>query len=161
MFLADTPPPTPLEFPNRLASVEPDRRSLPRAWGMLGLLLLLAVVPRAVMALKLHSICPDAVLYIQLAQALERGDYHAAFEEMRLNTYPVVLAGLHRAGLDYETASKLWGVAVASLVVLPLFGWAGGSSRRVAGVACLLYIFHGKLILWSPELIRDQTFWLL
>lgn len=162
MSSADTHTSPPLDFPNRLASPQPDRRTPPRAGKLLALLLLLAIVPRGVMALKLHSICPDGVLYIQLAQALERGDFRAALHEMRLNTYPVVLAVLHHAGLDYETAGKLWGVTMAGLVVLPLFGWARRIfNDRVALVACLLYAFHGKLIVWSPELIRDQTFWFL
>ena len=28
-------------------------------------------------------------------------------------------------------------------------------------VACLLYVFHARMIQWSPELIRDPTFWFL
>ncbi len=67
---------------------------------------------------------------------------------------------LHRAGLPWETAAKWYGVVLASLAVLPLFGWV----RRqfddvVAVVACLLYAVHPKLIEWSPEAVREPSFW--
>jgi len=152
--------PPEVEFPNQLASPTPLRTPLPRVgWLLLGLVLL-ALLPRAVMALKVKSVCPDGVLYIQLARAIENGDVKAAMREMRINVYPVILMGMHRLGLEWETAGKVWGVVIASLVVLPLFGLARRQfNDRVATVACLLYIFHGKLIVWSPELIRDQTFW--
>jgi 4-amino-4-deoxy-L-arabinose transferase-like glycosyltransferase len=47
-------------------------------------------------------------------------------------------------------------------VVLPLWGWLRRQfDDRVALVACLLYIVQPKMIEWSPEIMRDQTFWLL
>ena len=114
------------------------------------------------MATKIESICPDGVLYVRLAEALEHGDLNTAFEEMRLNTFPLILAGLHRLGLDWELAGKFWGVGISALTVLPLFGWVRRQfDDRVALVAALLYAFHPKLIIWSPELIRDPTFWFL
>ena len=36
-------------------------------------------------------ICPDGVLYIRLAQAVEAGNLQAGFQEMALNIYPVIL----------------------------------------------------------------------
>ena len=59
---------------------------------------------------------------------------------MSLNIYPLILLALHRAGLDWELAAAVWGVAISSLVVLPLWGWA----RRQFDdawpcCACLLY----------------------
>ncbi len=114
------------------------------------------------MTWKLGGICPDAVLYIDLAKALEAGDLRSALGEMQINTYPVVLVLLHRLGLDWATAGAFWGVLVSSLVVLPLYGWVRRQfDDRVALVACLLYAVHPRLIAWSPEVIRDPTFWLL
>ena len=102
------------------------------------------------------------MLYIQLAKAFEAGDLRAGFREMALNVYPVILMVLHRLGLDWETAAALWGVTISSLVVLPLWGWVRRQfDDRVALVACLLYIVHPKFIEWSPEVMRDQTFWFL
>jgi hypothetical protein len=133
---------------------------LPPAGRLLAGLVLLCLVPRVLMAWKLDAVCRDGVFYIQLAEAFERGDVEAGLNKLRLNTYPPVLALLHYAGLDWEWAGKFWGVCISSLTVLPLFGWTRRQfDNRVATVACLLYAVHPKLIEWSPELVRDPTFW--
>jgi len=114
------------------------------------------------MALRIPSVDPDGVLYISLAKALESGDLHQATQGMGLNTYPVILMGLHRAGMDWEMAGVVWGVVIASLVVLPLFGWVRRQfDDRVALAACLLYAVHPQMIQWSPEIARDSTFWFI
>jgi hypothetical protein len=154
--------PVPDDFPNGLAHPLPHRPALRARPGLWAGLVLLCLVPRALMVLRVGGICPDAVLYIDLAKSLEAGDLHAGLREMRLNTFPVILMVLHRVGLDWVTGGQLWNIAVASLVVLPLYGWARRQfDDRVALVACLLYAVHPKLIVWSPELIRDPTFWFL
>jgi hypothetical protein len=153
--------PPPADYPNYLASPQAERRPLPSArWLLLGLVLL-CLVPRAMMALRIPSVCPDGVLYIHRAQAVEAGDLRTAFEDS-LNVYPVILALLHRVGIEWELAAALWGVTISSLVVLPLWGWLRRQfDDRVALVACLLYIVQPKMIEWSPEIMRDQTFWFL
>ena len=154
--------PLPDEYPNHLATPRPQRIRLPSAHWTLLLLVVLCLLPRAVMALRIPSVCPDGVLYILIAQAIEAGNLRVAFQEMALNVYPVILAVLHGFGLDWEVAAALWGVVVSSLVVLPLWGWVRRQfDDRVALVACLLYVVHPKMIEWSPEVMRDQTFWLL
>ena len=133
-----------------------------RARWLLLVLFILCLLPRALMARKITDVCPDGVLYIELAKSLERGDVQGSLREMRLNTFPVLLCGLHGLGLDWELAGKVWGVLIASLTVLPLFGLARRQfDDRVAMVACLIYAFHARMIQWSPELIRDPTFWFL
>ncbi len=123
-------------------------------------LLLLCLIPRGLMAWKIHTVCPDATRYIAMAAALEKGDLHGALGELRVNTLPVALATLHRLGFDWEAAGKLWGVVLSSLVVLPLFGWACRQfDQPVATVACVLYAVHPGLIEWSPEIVREPTFW--
>jgi hypothetical protein len=132
------------------------------ALWLLLILVLLCLIPRALMAVRLPGVCPDGVLYIHLAQAIEAGDWRAGLRDMNLNIYPLILVGLHRAGLGWELAAGLWGVTVSSLVVLPLWGWIRRQfDERVALVACLLYAVHPKFIEWSPEVMRDPTFWLL
>jgi hypothetical protein len=112
------------------------------------------------MASKLDTVCRDGVFYIQLAEGFERHDIATGLGKLRLNTYPPLLAMLHRLGLDWESAGKCWGVCISSLAVLPLFGWVRRQfDDRLAAVASLLYAVHPKLIEWSPELVRDQTFW--
>ena len=155
--------PAPADYPNHLATPHPERLRLPSAHWRLLLLVVLCLLPRAVMALRIPSVCPDGVLYLHLAQAIEAGDLRTGFQnEMALNVYPAILAVLHRLGLDWELAAVLWGVTISSLAVLPLWGWVRRQfDDRVALVACLLYAVHPKLIEWSPEVMRDTTFWFL
>ncbi len=153
---------SPVDYPNHLNAKEPQRVVLPSARWVPLLLVLLCLVPRAAMTLRIPSVCPDGVLYIRLAQAIDAGDLSTGFRDMSLNIYPVILVALHRLGLDWEAAAAMWGVIVSSLVVLPLWGWARRQfDDRVALVACLLYAIHPKFIEWSPEVMRDPTFWLL
>ncbi len=122
-------------------------------------LLLVCLLPRALAALWIPSINPDGAYYIDLARSLERGDL--AGELQGMNIYPAILLGVHCAGLDWETAAKVWGVLASTLVVLPLYGWVRRQfDDRVALTACFLYIVHPKFIELSPEVIRDSTFWL-
>jgi 4-amino-4-deoxy-L-arabinose transferase-like glycosyltransferase len=137
------------------------RLAAPRCPGWLLLaLLLVCFIPRAAMTWRLDVICPDATLYISMGEALERGDVATAFS-LQLNIYPVILAGLHRLGLSWEMAGRLWGMLASTLVVLPLFGWVRRQfDVRIAVIACLLYAAHPELIEWTPEGVRDATFWL-
>lgn len=114
------------------------------------------------MAWRIPTVVTDGALYIHAAKALDAGTSPEALGHLSLNTYPAILLGLHRLGFDWETAGKWWGVCIASLVVLPMYGWARRQfDPQVAIVACLLYAFHPKMIEWSPEVIRDSTFWFL
>ncbi len=149
-------------FPNRLSTPHRFSEAPPRAMGVLFLLLVVCFVPRAFMAWKLDLVCPDGVTYLELASAIDEGDIPRGLGALGLTTYPATLAVLHRAGLGWEATGKLWGITVASLVVLPLFGWLRRQfDQRVATVGCLLYACHPKLIEWSPELVRGPTFWFL
>ena len=127
----------------------------------LGLLVLLCLVPRAFMAWKIGGLCPDAVVYIQVAESFDKGLLHEGkYHRFGLNLYPVVLMLLHRSGLDWELAGKLWNVMISCLTVLPLYGWVRRQfDDRVALAAGCLYAMHAELIRWSPEGIRDPTFW--
>ncbi|HVA51716.1 MAG TPA: glycosyltransferase family 39 protein, partial [Pirellulales bacterium] len=125
-------------------------------------LAVVCLLPRAALAVKLDALCNDAVFYINLAQGFEQGNLNAGLGRMGLNTYPPILAALHQFGLGWEAAGKWWGVFAAALAVMPLYGWVRRQfDDRTALVAGLLYAFHPKLIEWSPELLRDPTFWLL
>ncbi len=154
--------PPPADFPNHLALGQPERLTLkPSPWLLVGLVLL-CLAPRAWMARRIASICPDGVLYINAARALEAGNLHAAFQEMSLNVYPVILVLLHRLGMPWESAAVVWNVVISCLVVLPLYGWVRRQfDDRLAIIACLLYAVHPKFIEWSPEVMRDPTFWFL
>jgi len=163
MFLSRTlSQPVPEDYPSSLAQSGPHRPAVAPRPALLAGLVLLCLIPRAWVAVQHGGICPDGVLYIDLARALEAGDLQAGLREMQLNTFPVILMVLHRLGLDWLVAGMAWNVVVASLVVLPMYGWARRQfDDRVAWVACVLYAVHPGLIVWSCELIRDPTFWLL
>jgi hypothetical protein len=150
----------PAAYPNYLAAPEPLRNQLPCRAYVLSALLLLCLIPRYIVALRISGICPDGTLYIKLAQALNEGHLQKGFEVMSLNLYPVILMIMHRLGFAWETGGMVWGVLISSLVILPLYGFVRRQfDDRVACVACLMYAFHPIFILWSPELIRDSTFW--
>ncbi len=154
--------PAAAEYPNHLALPRPERLRLPPAGWLLAAMVLLCLAPRAMMALRITSVCPDGVIYIHAAKAIEAGNLRVAFRDFDLNAYPIILAALHRLGLDWELAAGLWGVTISSLVVLPLWGWARRQfDDRVALLACMLYAVHPKFIEWSPEVMRDPTFWML
>ena len=130
-----------------------------RAFCIAGLLLL-ALVPRAIMAWKLDTLCPDATVYVQQAQTIAGGTYNSSTMDVHRWLYPSLLALLHRLGWTWETAGEVWGVLIATLVVLPLFDWIRRwACDGLAIVASALYAVHPEFIEWSPELIRDATFW--
>jgi hypothetical protein len=142
------------------------KRALRRAWlrpeVRLGLLLALCIVPRALLAWNMTSACDDAYYYIHAADCLDRGEFPRALDYLNVNVYPVVLVGLHRLGLDWIVAGKLWGLAISSLLVLPLYDWIGRMfNERSAAIACFLYAVHPRIIEFSVEPIRDATFWFL
>lgn len=152
-------PDEPAAFPNRLLEALPYRVRPSAASVTILLLVLAALLPRLAMAVRLPTVCVDGIGYIALAEGFERHD-SASQSVFRFNLYPPILAALHRLGLPWDTAGRLWGVACASLLVPFLFGWVRRQfDDRVAIVACLLYAAHPELIELSPELIRDQTFW--
>jgi hypothetical protein len=150
----------PAYYCNHLAAPEPQRQGFPCRILVLSGLMLACLIPRALLAMRLSSICPDGVLYIGLAKALNEGRLHQAFEIMNLNIYPVVLMVLNRLGLSWEMGGTIWGILISCMVVLPLFGWVRRQfDDTVALMACLLYAVQPVFIQWSPEIIRDPTFW--
>ncbi len=152
----------PATYPNYLIAPEPQRRHYACSFFVLSALMLFCLIPRAMISLQISSVCPDGVLYIRLAKALHEGHYQEAFEGMKLNIYPMILLVLYRLGLSWETGGMLWGLLMSSLVVLPLYGFARRQfDDTVALVSCLLYAVHPIFIQWSPEIMRDPTFWFL
>ncbi|HLA83215.1 MAG TPA: glycosyltransferase family 39 protein [Thermoguttaceae bacterium] len=137
----------------------PERR--PSGWLLAGLVLV-CFVPRAWLCLECKTICPDAVVYMDAADALERGDGNRSLDYLGPNLYPSILVALRHTGLEWNTAAAWWSVVFASLAVLPLFGltrrmWDG----RAAVAASLLYAVHPYLLIYTPWMLRDPTHWFL
>lgn len=150
------------DFSRDLGEPEPSSRVHARRWTWLIGLVVLCLVPRCLMAWRIDVLCRDGVFYLEHSQALARGDLDAGLGKLRLNTYPLILVALHRLGLAWEQVGEVWGVLIASLTVLPLFGWVRRQfNDAVASGAGVLYALHPKWIEWSPEMVRDQTFWFL
>jgi hypothetical protein len=148
-------------FVNRLCLPKADRERLPTAWKTLLVLVVITLFPRVLMAWRIPTICVDGALYVGLAEQYEQGDLNPA-SPYGFNLYPPILAVLHKSGIPWEYAGEFWGVLCGTLVVLPLFGWIRRQfDDRVAVISCLLYAVHPELVEWSPEMVRDQTFWLL
>lgn len=151
----------PDEYPNALACPGVSLTSPRPRLLLVFFLLICCMIPRIIAMTRISGVCPDGVMYIRLATALEEGRFRDAFAGMNLNVYPPILMVLHRFGLDWVTAGEIWGVLVSSLVVLPLFGLMRRQfDDRVAVLCCLLYAVHPVFLQWSAELIRDPTFWL-
>lgn len=127
----------------------------------LPLLLIACLIPRAIVALKLRTVCDDGYFYLQLADSLEQGDIAKSLDYLNINVYPALLAGLHRLGFDWIAGAKIWGVVMGTLLVVPLFDWLQRMfDRRTASVAVFLYAVHPKVIENTVEPIREVTFWL-
>ena len=148
-------------FPNRL--LDPvGAVVLPRRGVLLAVLTLFCLAMQSWSASRWHIVWPDTVDYIRVSQALDRGDPQPMVDQFGLNVYPLILTALHRLGGDWEVAGQAWSVAMASLVVLPLFGWLRRQFDDVTAAAgCALYAIHPKLLISSPLVIRDPTFWFL
>ena len=132
-----------------------------RPWIVV-LLLAACLVPRAVAAWNWDVLWGDSLHYRYASISLEQGDFEQGFAEFGLNIYPLILIPLRHLGIDWQIAGKWFGVLVASLAVVPLWGWLRRMfDDRLAVIACLVYAWHGKLIAISLLIIRDSTFWLL
>jgi hypothetical protein len=155
-----TLPPAAADYPNALLAAEPAHPASSPRYLWLACLLSACLLPRILVASRLESLCPDAILYLKSAKALEAGDLAGGLHVLHLNTMPVILAAVHHAGIPWEAAGKVWGVLISTLVVLPLFGWVRRQfDDRVALISCLLYAVHPQFLRWCPEMIRDPTFW--
>ena len=154
--------PVPADFPNHLVAPQPQCRTFARSgWTLAGLVFLCLAV-RVPMAWRITTVCSDGVVYVEQARSLENDVLQAGMRDRNANTFPIILSLLHRAGFDWQMAGTLWGVVISSLVVLPLYGWVRRQfDDRVAWMACVLYAVQPKMITWSPELMRDPTFWFL
>jgi 4-amino-4-deoxy-L-arabinose transferase-like glycosyltransferase len=151
----------PEKYENQLALDRPvssARRAQPGVWFAL---LLICLLPRLWMTWKIDTVCPDAVLYLRLADALHDGNWSAGLEQISLNTFTLILMQLQRLGADLTVAGQWWSLAVSTLAVLPIYGFARRQfDERVGLLAAFFYAIHPAAIERSPEVVRDPTYWL-
>jgi hypothetical protein len=128
----------------------------------LAIVMIVCFIPRAIAAWRLPAVCDDAYYYLHVADSLDKGRFARALEYLNINVYPMVLSGLHRLGLDWIFAAKLWGVLTGTALVLPLFDWLQRMfDKRIALVAVFLYAVHPRIVEPTVEPLRESTFWLL
>jgi len=148
--------------PGLSGSVAPARPLTRRQWAVVLVLWFACFVPRAGMTFAWPFLWSDSVTYLRATEALEKGDFDAAFETLGLNVFPAILLILRATGIDWTVGGAWWSTWIASLVVLPLFGLVRRQfNDQIAVVACLLYAIHPTLVGFSPLIIRDSTFWFL
>ena len=161
----------PRDFPGRLnvafRSAKGDNATVvdlltPRPAGLLLAILLICFVLRAGTSFAWTFLWGDSIVYLRAAEALEQGDLPAAFDTLGLNVYPAILLCLRATGAEWTVTATWWSVAMAGLVVLPLFGLVRRQfDDQTAIVACALYAVHPVLLGFSPLILRDATFWFL
>ncbi|MBX3413929.1 MAG: glycosyltransferase family 39 protein [Pirellulales bacterium] len=155
-----TIPPTDAPFGQLRAPSEPLER---RRWAlMIGGLLLLWFIPRALLALKLKTISPDSVFFMNMADSLALGDRTGVLATYDFNLFPISLMWLHQWCAAPEIADRWYCVLLSTVLVVPLFAVV----RRLfdTNIALLTSIFcgvHPKLIIQSPEILREPLFWCL
>lgn len=134
--------------------------ALPAPWTAAALLFV-ALLPRAIVAVKTPYVCPDGTHYLLLAREQAAGQLTLPLVPELFNPYPHILRGLHAAGLDWEAGAKWWNVLCGAAAVLTLWGWLRRQfDERLAVCAALLCAAHPKLVEWSGEVVREPTFWL-
>jgi len=158
-WLAD--PPRRLPSGDARCNVPPGSGRAGPWWIPLGLVAL-CLLPRAVAAWQWNVLWADAVSYLRAAELLAAGAKDQAFDELGFNLYPVLLSWLQRLPGNQHAWAEGWSVVAASLAVLPLWGWMRRQfDERIALLGGVLYAFQAKLVVTSPLVIRDPTFWLL
>jgi len=131
------------------------------AW-ILTALVVLAVLPRAVMAFQQHTICDDGYYYLWAARMWQQGRVETALQYLNVNVYPLLLWVLESLSLELIPAARTWGVLVSGLTVLPLFSLLRNLlGERAAAAGCFLFATHPELIEMSFEPIREPTYWFL
>ncbi|MHB8902648.1 MAG: glycosyltransferase family 39 protein, partial [Thermoguttaceae bacterium] len=143
------------------AEGQPSNVGPPKAVVVVGLLML-CLIPR-LWAGTLHDIiCPDAVSYIEWTDKLEKGDWAGAFQYTGVCIYQPLLLGLKQLPGDWLITAKWWSVAMATLAILPIYGWIRRQfNETLAILGSGFYALHPSMVHDSPLMVRDPTFWLL
>ena len=153
--------PPPNDFPGRCSAGlgEAGERQVRPWWFWVGLVVLCAL-PRILLAWLMPAYCNDAYYYVYIADQITEGNLAPLLNSLGINVYPLILIAGHWLGFTWTGAGMVWGIAVGSLTILPLYGWLRRiGSDRLALAGCLLYISQPKFIELSMEPIRDSTFW--
>lgn len=137
---------------------------LNRRWLTIIILVLLALVLRALRPLMVDRITSDGPLYVYMAQEIANGDMESAYKRNRRMPplYLYMMAGLHKMGFTLETAGRLISILAGALLIIPIYLIAEMIfSSRLGALAAFLIAVNPDLIRCSAKVMRDSLFLLL
>lgn len=116
---------------------------------------------QVITALLRQYVNPDGITYLHVADLLWQGNLEEGFSNFGVNTFLYMLVFFKWLGLDPFSAGVWWNAVMASLAVLPLFGWVRRLfDLRLAIIASLLYAFHPIILSIGSAIMRGPMFWL-
>lgn len=137
---------------------------LSNRWLTIAIILLLALVLRAVRPLVVDRITKDGPLYVYMVQDINNGDLNKAFDR---NTrmpplYLFMMLGLHKMGIPIETAGRLISIIAGALLIIPVYLIAEMVfNSRMGAMGAFLIAVNPDLIRSSAKIMRDSLFLLL
>ena len=103
----------------------------------------------------------DGILYLQIAELLDRGEWQAAFQLYKWPFYPFLISLVAKVpGLDYEYAAHLLNAALTALAVvcfISLVRELGGEKTTVLAAAILVLLYPG-INEYRSFIIRDTGY---
>ncbi|MEE8262090.1 MAG: hypothetical protein V3R83_06450, partial [Gammaproteobacteria bacterium] len=89
----------------------------------------------------------DGILYLQIAELLDRGEWQAAFQLYKWPFYPFLISLVAKVpGLDYEYAAHLLNAALTALTVvcfISLVRELGGEKTTILAAAIVILLYPG------------------
>lgn len=137
---------------------------LANRWLTIAVILLLALVLRAVRPLVVDRITKDGPLYVLMVQDINNGDLNKAFDR---NTrmpplYLFMMLGLHKIGMPIEIAGRLISIIAGTLLIIPVYLIAEMVfNSRMGAMGAFLIAVNPDLVRSSAKIMRDSLFLLL
>jgi hypothetical protein len=146
---------TVLAWPSRITGI---LISMPLSFK-LGLLVLMALLPRALAFLQPQIITIDGTLYVKMAKLFSQGKY-AGTPGSYFNLYPFMILLIQRLIGDWELSGQLISTVLGVLTVIPVF-LLGRSlyDERVAWLSALFYLTLPNFVQFDISVLRDPTLW--
>ncbi|MBI4835318.1 MAG: glycosyltransferase family 39 protein [Planctomycetes bacterium] len=120
----------------------------------------LALIVRLAIALNTYVISSDGPLYIEAASYYYNGQFKEAISHPYHPVYPFLMSLAYRLIGNWEWAGMLVSILLSSLAVIPLYLIAIKlfTSKAIAVISSLFYIFHQELARLSSAVLTTGTF---
>jgi hypothetical protein len=125
----------------------------------LGLLVLIALIPRVLAFLQPQIITIDGTLYIKMARLFSEGKY-GGVPGTYFNLYVFMIFLIQRLIGDWELSGQFISIILGTLSVIPIF-LLGRSlyNEKFAWFSALFYITLPECIRFDISVLRDPTLW--